>query len=180
MPPTIKLIATGNECRRDDGAGFAVLRKLQPYLSSHVQTAIAANVTDLVDLWRGADVAYVFDAIEINAVKSDAVKSDAANLQSPSKQSPSKMLYRIAAHEQPLPSSWSSHSTHGIGVAEMVELARALNQLPPQLYIYGIRGMQFGMGYGLSPNVERAVDELVPHMIRELNGKLEDKSETEP
>ncbi len=51
-------------------------------------------------------------------------------------------------------------STHGFGVADAVELARALGRLPARLEVYAIEGADFGHGEGLTPSVTEAVGEL--------------------
>ena len=53
------------------------------------------------------------------------------------------------------------HSTHALGPAEAVELARALGKLPARITILGIEGGDYSFGAGLSSEVERAVDEVV-------------------
>lgn len=50
-------------------------------------------------------------------------------------------------------------STHGLGVAEAIELARSLGRLPARLRVYGIEGQRFGMGDEMSPEVAQAVEE---------------------
>ena len=67
----------------------------------------------------------------------------------------------------------ANRSTHAFGVAEALELARALNRLPPCLLIYGIEGKNFAMGTGLSPEVRTAAFEITKLVIRnvyEYNG----------
>jgi hydrogenase maturation protease len=51
-------------------------------------------------------------------------------------------------------------STHALGVAEAIELARALGRLPARLEVYAIEGARFTAGAGLSPAVEQAVGKL--------------------
>jgi len=46
-------------------------------------------------------------------------------------------------------------------VAAAVEMARALNQLPHRLVVYGIERKTFNSGVGLSPAVEAAADEVL-------------------
>jgi hydrogenase maturation protease len=65
------------------------------------------------------------------------------------------------ADQEPVPVGLLSTSTHSVGVAETVELARSLGRLPTRLLIYGIEGAKVGLGEGLSREVERAVDLLV-------------------
>ena len=52
-------------------------------------------------------------------------------------------------------------STHTLGVADTVELARALGRLPERVTIYGIEGVRFEPGAAPLPVVAAAVDELV-------------------
>jgi hydrogenase maturation protease len=52
-----------------------------------------------------------------------------------------------------VPADLFTCSTHGFGVATAVELARALNRLPPRLVLFGIEGKEFGIGRGLSTEV---------------------------
>jgi len=59
-------------------------------------------------------------------------------------------------------------STHAFSVAEAVELARALNQLPPRLIVYGIEGKNFDSCVGLSPEVKLAVEEVFCRVKEEL------------
>jgi hydrogenase maturation protease len=59
-------------------------------------------------------------------------------------------------------------STHALGVAEAVELARALGKLPLQLGIYGIEGAGFEAGAQPSREVLRAVEELAHRIAREV------------
>ena len=55
-------------------------------------------------------------------------------------------------------------STHAFGVADAVELARALGRLPGRLDVYAIEGASFAAGDRLSPAVERAVAELAAEL----------------
>jgi hydrogenase maturation protease len=52
-------------------------------------------------------------------------------------------------------------STHSFGVATAIGLARALGRLPSRLVIQAIEGRRFREGEGLSPEVDRALDEVV-------------------
>jgi hydrogenase maturation protease len=63
----------------------------------------------------------------------------------------------------------SSASTHGLGVAQAIELARTLDRLPARLRVYGIEGKEFAIGSAVSPEVEWAVEEVVERIAIELN-----------
>jgi len=55
-------------------------------------------------------------------------------------------------------------STHAFGVADAIELARALDRLPPHLDVYAVEGVEFGLGTPLTPAVQRAIDGLAARL----------------
>ena len=73
----------------------------------------------------------------------------------------------VAAHEEELPPELRRPSTHLMGVAEAIELARALGRLPRETYVYAIEGERFDAGRGLSPAVTAAVGRVV-ELIEEV------------
>src|SRR5216683_3153148 len=83
-----------------------------------------------------------------------------------------QMVIRIDALTQPMPARYSFHSTHAFGVVEAIELARALHMLPPCLIVYAIEGKNFATGTGLSPEVEKAVQQVVEQVTREVQDAL--------
>ena len=131
------LIGIGNPDRGDDAAGLEVARRVRFTDSSQ----LVNGSFELMDLWADADEVIVVDAARSGA--------------------PAGTIHRIMADREPLPEGLFSTSTHSIGVAETVELARSLGRLPPRLLIYGIEVAEVGLGDGLSREVERAVDQLV-------------------
>jgi hydrogenase maturation protease len=56
-------------------------------------------------------------------------------------------------------------STHGIGLAGVLRLSRALGQAPQRLVVVGIEGERFDLGQGLSEKVEAAVPEAVQRVV---------------
>jgi len=139
------VIGIGNPWRGDDGVGAAVVRALSGHpgletIHCHGEPA------ELMDLWAGFDQVFLVDAVVTGGA-------------------PGTML-RLSA-DQPLPRP-ARHSSHGLGLAEAVELARALGELPPQLVIYGIEVESLDDGAGLSPAVAAAVPEIVETIVGEL------------
>ena len=57
-------------------------------------------------------------------------------------------------------------STHGFGVFEALELARALGSLPPRVTLVGVEASSFEPGYGLSPELEPAIERTVDLILR--------------
>lgn len=70
---------------------------------------------------------------------------------------------------QPLISYRTVASTHGLGIAEAIELARVLNRLPTRLQVYGIEGGGFECGAEVSPQVQRAVEEVVRRIVANVS-----------
>ena len=78
-------------------------------------------------------------------------------------------IHRLDALADELPPELFRGSTHALGVAEAVELGRALQRLPRSLLVFGIEGKHFDAGAGLSPEVERAVARLVDELVPRLS-----------
>jgi hydrogenase maturation protease len=147
----LALIGVGNRFRRDDGAGLEVARRLRltrpPGVTVLEQEGEPAS---LIEAWTTA-----VEALVIDAVSSEAEPGT---------------LHRFEATEEPLPAELFRASTHALGVAEAVELARELDRLPARLVVYGIEGESFEAGEGLTPAVQDAVGRLVMELYRELEG----------
>jgi hydrogenase maturation protease len=127
------IICLGNEMRGDDGAGPAIAARLR----SRGVNARVENPADLLDAWAGAD-----DVVVIDAVMSGATPGT---------------LHRLNARTTRVPASWTNASTHVLGLAEAIELARALERLPEHLQVVGIEGHDFRFDAQLTPEVEQAV-----------------------
>lgn len=144
------VLGAGNPLRRDDGAGPAVCRYLAERLAGRLpdHAEVSGGAVEILSALQGAERAVLVDATASGALPGTVHRFDAAG--------------------GPLPASFTSGSSHGLGVAEAVELARALGQLPPYLVIYGIEGEDFGFGEGLTPAVAAAVERVAVEVVREL------------
>jgi hydrogenase maturation protease len=135
----LRVVCVGNALRGDDGAGPAVaerLRELAPGLDVVVESGEPAALLDALD---GAD-----EVILVDAVRSGA---------------PAGSIQRVDVDIQRnhlISNDFSTASTHGLGVAEALELARALGRLPAAVTVYGIEGRDFTLGAPLSAAVARA------------------------
>lgn len=69
-----------------------------------------------------------------------------------------------------MPADFAQNSTHAFGLAETVELARALGQLPRRLVVYLVEGEQFEVGTPISPRVAGAVGSVTEAILAELSG----------
>jgi len=145
------VIGVGNPDRGDDAAGLAVADRLASRRLAGVEVVESAGeAASLLAAWAGRERVVVVDAT--------------------SGAGPPGSIHRFDAGRSPLPVSVRHASTHSFGLATAIELARALNQLPPRLVVYGIEGRAFEPGAPLSPEVHRAVDDLAARLLREVDG----------
>ena len=63
-------------------------------------------------------------------------------------------------------------STHAMGLADSIELARTLGQLPKRCIVYAVEGHGFGLGEPLSPPVANAVEDVVTRVLDELRTEM--------
>ena len=148
-------IGVGNEFRCDDVVGLVILRKLQHQIPPSIQTVEASGEgVALMEAWFGVETVYLFDAVRSGAEVGT--------------------INRIDAQVQSVPAQYFNYSTHAFGVAEAVELARTLNQLPAKLIIYGVEGKNFAVGIRISPEVEKAAEEVGQRVLSELENMPEE------
>jgi hydrogenase maturation protease len=81
---------------------------------------------------------------------------------------PPGSVHRIGPEEVDRVATLQHASTHSLGVAAAIGLARALGALPSRLVIYAIEARHSGEGEGLSPEVERAADRVVALVMQDL------------
>ena len=125
------MIGVGNAARGDDAAGLIAARRLGGIVHE-------ADPLALLDIWDDAESVVVIDAVRSGAAPGTIHRFDAT---------------------EPLPAALrSSTSTHAVGLAETIELARALRRLPDRLVVYGIEGERFEAGTVLTPAVSAAID----------------------
>jgi hydrogenase maturation protease len=139
------VICVGNRFRRDDGAGLEAAARLRPVLTSDTRLVVCeGNVVALLDDWREAQ-----DVVIIDATSSGRAPGT---------------IQTFDPHTGPLPATFSRSSTHAFDVAQALELARALGRLPPRVIVYGIEGVDFAPGEGLSSCVDAAVSDVVSRL----------------
>ena len=143
------IIGLGNDYRSDDAVGRVVARKLGVEALDGVRILEESGEgAALMDAWRDADFVILIDAVHSGARPGT--------------------IYNIDAHVEEIPRSFFHYSTHAFSVAEGVELARALGQLPQRLVVYGIEGKNFESGISLSPEIETAAEEAARRVKAEL------------
>jgi hydrogenase maturation protease len=144
------VIGVGNPYRRDDGFGPAVLSLLRDeHLSGVDLVECDGEPGRLIDLWDGAPLAVVVDAVRAEPTR------------------PGR-LHRLSAHH-PAVTRPAGASSHGAGLGEAVDLARALDRMPERLLLFAVEADDVGFGLGLTPAVADAAREVAAE-IAELVG----------
>jgi hydrogenase maturation protease len=144
----VRILGVGNAWRHDDAAGLVVARRLREVLRGVDVVECEGEPVQLMDSWQAADAVWVVDAVTSGAEPGT--------------------VHRLEAVERELPWRLFRGSTHAFGLAEAVELARALGRLPGRLVVFGIEGASFAAGEGLSFEVEEAVGRVVESVREEV------------
>ena len=142
----VVVIGVGNALRADDAAGVLAVRRLAPRPGVEIREQ-SGEATALLEALRGRAAALVVDA--------------AAGAE------PGR-LHRLDAAARPLPQGLFGVSSHGFGVAEGIELARALGVLPPVCVVYALEGERFETGAPISDAVARALPLLAEDITKDI------------
>jgi len=147
----VVVICVGNPQRGDDAAGRAVARALGASLGDIDIVEEDGEATRVLARLEGADAAYIVDACVSGAHSGD--------------------IHRFEVGAEPLPQgAFAGASTHGFGLGEALELARALGALPPRCVVYAIEGETFEAGAPMSPAVAAAVAVVADSLRKDIIG----------
>jgi len=137
----------GNELRGDDGVGPEVARRVSATTGSLgdgrqiEQLGPFASPLELLGNWDGAELAVVVDAVHAEAEPGALIVTE---------------IDTRAAHDDR--GGLGGASTHGIGLAGVLRMARALGEAPRRVVLVGVVGEDFGVGCGLSLATRSAVE----------------------
>ncbi len=146
------VVGVGNDLRGDDAAGLAVVRLLSERLPAGVVSLHehGGDGLGLLALWQPAD-----DVVVVDAVLSDG--------------DPGRVV-EVDATEEPVPAGVVWPTTHAAGVAEGIEMARAIDSMPRRLRLVGITASSFELGAPMQEAVARAVEALARQLAADLLG----------
>ena len=142
------LIGVGNEFRRDDGVGPALVARLAGSAPPGVTLSVVdGEPSQLLDAWDGVQLAVVVDAV----------------LCDPS--TPGRIHRTTLGDAYP---AGTSASTHGLGIPDALGLAEALGRAPRRLVVFAVEAADLGFGTSMSQPVLDAMPELVRAVLDEL------------
>lgn len=143
------VIGVGNGWRGDDAAGLEVVRRLRRrFPEGATLREIEDEPLRLLDEWAGEREVVVVDAVR-------------------ARDGPGT-IHRLDVSSAAVPEQLRGRTTHHLGVAEAIELARALDRLPRRVELIGIEGHRFGAGGGLTSGVESAVEATTVELAERL------------
>lgn len=146
---TIRVIGVGNVWRGDDVVGLLAARRLREKLGPSVEVIDAeGDGLALLDLMEGVDHVILIDAVKGKGRPGATVRLD------------------LSAE-----SCWGTVvpcSTHAMGVADAIDLVRALGRLPKQIVLYGIEIESVDPGASLTAAVREGLDIVVEQVTQEV------------
>jgi hydrogenase maturation protease len=137
----VLVIAVGNSFRGDDGLGLELAARLRALQVPGLTVVEALGDVGLIDAWAGEERVVLVDAVQSGAAPGTVIRLDATTTR--------------------LPREWFHLSSHQVGVADAVELARTLHKLPRRLTFIGVEAQRFDEGAPLTTAVAGAIDEAV-------------------
>jgi hydrogenase maturation protease len=144
----VVVIGVGNEYRRDDGIGPAVVAELAHRGTLDGRLVLTdGEPTQLLDAWHGAELAVLIDAVRCEPADPGRI-------------------HRITVNPE---LSVGGASTHGLGVPEAIRLAQVLDRAPRRLVVYAVEAGDLGFGVGLTEQVADVVPTLAQTVLDELH-----------
>jgi hydrogenase maturation protease len=142
------LVCLANPNRGDDAFAWIVADQLicegeTPF--SVIRSS--GDITDLLDIFSSHRKVIVLDAMETD----DLVP-----------------IKKWNAKEESLPASLSGTSSHVLGVGQAIELSRALDKMPDELIVVGVKGVNFQMGEELSSEMRSMIPEVIAYIRHEF------------
>ena len=131
----------------DDQAGWRVAAMLKRRIDLPVRVVVVHDATQLLDLLPGCERLIVVDACRTGG--------DVGS------------VTRLCWPDQRI-AQQCNHSTHGVSVAEALQLAAQFERLPPVVEIYGIEIARAAPGSGVSPTVLHAVIQVESEICERL------------
>lgn len=141
---TVRLVGLGTELRGDDAAGLLVARQVRSLTGGRAPIDEVSDLDGLVQALLSDG-----EVIVVDALRSPGLEGEVVTLE------PDQIAGTRAG------------SSHGLGLAEAVAIARALGGRA-SLHVCGIRGRDFTVGARVTPEVAQACRRLAVGIARLL------------
>jgi len=149
MKQEVLVVGMGNEFRNDDGLGIFIARQLKKEnLPGIVVKEYISEGVGLLGIWTGFNHVVLVDAVF-------------------SGKEPGTII-RIEIPPEKIPEDLTRYSTHSFSIADAVEIAQSIGELPGHILIYGIEGKSFENGKTLSAEAEQSAEKVLKKIIEEI------------
>lgn len=145
------LLGVGNRYRGDDGVGLEVIAQLRGKLPAAMLATGDGDLTSILDCFEQHDEVVIIDALDVHA---GALEPGS--------------VVQLKPLEHSLADTGLRSSTHAMGLAEAIEMARTLGCLPRGLRLIGIVGDNFSNMEGLTPPVQAAATRVAQQLAEEF------------
>jgi len=153
--PTAVVIGVGNEYRRDDGIGPALVAALEDHSLPGVRLVVSdGEPARLMDDWAAVPLAVVVDAVVCEPAAPGEIHRTDVSLRKPA-----DPVVETHAH---------SAGSHSLGIPDALRLAAALDRLPGRLLVFAVEAADVGFGTELTTPVAAALPRLVEAVLGEL------------
>lgn len=139
----------GSRYRHDDAAGIEVAERAAHGTDRPIDVVALADPVDLLGLWDHTGVVIVVDAVRTGTPPGTV------------------QVVELGPRGEPAGGDDRRRMTsHGMGLARVLQVARAVGSAPLRVVVVAIEGADFGRGEGLSPPVDAAVPEALRQVVR--------------
>jgi hydrogenase maturation protease len=147
----IVIIGVGNLLLKDEGLGIHVVRELEKKALPPGVEVLDGGVAGigLLDLFQGARKLVLVDAADMNRAPGTVVRFTPDDIRS----RPGNPKF----------------SAHDVGLLEVLELARALGQCPPEVVIIGVQPKEISWGMDLTPEVQASLPQVLEAVLKEID-----------
>ncbi len=145
----IGVVGVGNPWRGDDAIGWAVIDTLEGKIDAGaVLYKVQGSLFEIIDLLQMHEHLYLIDAWKADLPIGSWQRHDAK-----------KCVF--AKEGQPA-------SSHGLGVAEAIAIAKNLDQMPASVVIYAVCAKEYGIGQKMDPQLKESIEHVAQAICKEV------------
>jgi hydrogenase maturation protease len=145
------IIGIGNGFRKDDGTGLEIARRVEEHnLSGVIVKRSTGDITNFIDIFGDYELLIIADSIKSSGNPGMNIRVDISDPDDDFELSPNV-------------------STHWLGVLEALRIAKNTGDFPQKAIIYGVEGIDFSQGTGISPQLFNIIEFISDEIIYELS-----------
>lgn len=145
------IIGIGNDFRADDAVGLIVAESLKHNLSSAADIILLRdNPINILDLWTDRSRVFLIDALSSGNCEVG-------------------FIHRYRPRLEEIPAVLTNSSTHLLDIVQTIELGKALDNLPEDLWLYGIEASDFFLEKDMSQKLKEKLPGIIETLEEEIS-----------